>query len=343
MKISLGKIRALFVTAALLAGLCGVAFSQTRTPITVDAPLPIELPSKESIPNVLMHRGGGTYEKSIAVDPRVSVSLCVTQGNVKINGWARNEVRVFVKDGSKIGFSIQEKKPRSETPVWIKIVGFDPVKPKTPKECLWGDAVEIDAPIGAAVNFEGKATRTVVDSVRKITVNNAGGGISIRNIAEGVDATTYQGGVDVENSNGMITLNTTTGNILAFESGPSQVGDIFRARTNSGNISLQNLKHRQVEVNSISGSVQFIGSLLNGGIYNIEKSKGSIELSIPIDSPCFLSATYGVGNFNSELPIKVITENVSPGPIKSIKGTLGKGDCKLNLTNASGTIRIRKQ
>jgi hypothetical protein len=77
------------------------------------------------------------------------------------------------------------------------------------------------------------------------------------------------GDVDVENSNGMISLVTTTGNILVFESRPSEVGDIFKARTNGGKISLQNLQHRQVEVNSTTGSIQFMGSLLDGGIYNL--------------------------------------------------------------------------
>jgi hypothetical protein len=375
MKISRGKIRALLITAALSAVLYGVALPQVSTlerPGTVDSkpsaklsnkskekskpksrvkqPVkPAELAKSGWIPAVNIKSpaftsfGGGTYEKSISVDPRISVSLCVTQGDVKINGWSRNEVRVFVKDGSKIGFNTLQKSRQNEKPVWIKVVGFDPAKPAIQRECLWGDQVEIDVPTGAAINLEGKATSTVVDSVRKIAVKNAGGSISIRNIAEGVDATTYQGDVDVENSDGMITLETTSGNILVFESGPSQVGDIFKARSNSGKISLQNLEHIQVDVNSISGSVLFSGNLLGGGIYGIKTSNGSLTLNIPPDSPCFLSATYMEGNFSSELPFKLITENITPGPVKSIKGILGKGDCKLNLANSSGAIRIRKQ
>jgi len=371
MRTSQGKIGALFATTALACALS--AGSRAQEPVSSIPGIPnnnpryvtpesanktkvkaspsgkryesskkVWAPTRQSRRTGVVHFGGGTFEKSIAVDPRVTVSLCVTQGGVKINGWSRNEVRVFVKDGSKIGFNIQQKNPRSGSVEWIKVIGFEPGKPAAPRECLWGNEVEIDAPVGAAVSFEGKATNTVVDTIRRISLKNAGGTISIRNVSEGVDAATYQGDVDVENSNGMISLVTTTGNILVFESRPSEVGDIFKARTNGGKISLQNLQHRQVEVNSTTGSIQFVGSLLDGGIYNLQTQKGSLVLEIPPDPPCFLIATYGYGNFNIDVPFKLATENISPGPIKNIKGTLGKGDCKLNLTNINGSIHIRE-
>jgi hypothetical protein len=54
-------------------------------------------------------------------------------------------------------------------------------------------------------------------------------------------------------------------------------------------------------------------------------------------------ATFVEGNFNSDIPFKLAQEDVSsPGPVKTIKGMLGQGECKLNLTNASGLIRLRK-
>jgi hypothetical protein len=366
MKISLRTIRALFITTALTGALIGTVSAQEapsepgkiKPEISGKPPAnpriePLNkrkeppkknwFPAVRNIPTPIINFGGGTYEKSIAVDARVNVSLCVTQGDVKINGWERKEVRVFIKDGSKIGFNILQKGRQNEMPVWIKVVGTDPAKPAVQRDCIWGDVVEIDAPTGAAVNLEGKETRIVVDSIRKVGVKNAGGNISIRNVTEGINALTYEGDVDVENSDGMITLTTTTGNIVGFELGPSQVGDMFRAKTNSGRISLQKLEHRQVDVNSISGSVLFNGELLTGGIYNIGTSNGSLSLGIPPDSPCMLSATYGEGDFSSELPFKLLTENVTPGPVKRITATLGKGDCKLNLSTASGVIRLRKQ
>jgi len=63
--------------------------------------------------------GGDTSERSIKVDSNVNLSLCVTQGTIKVNGWNRNEVRVFVQDGSKFGFKVQLKSPKTGDPALL--------------------------------------------------------------------------------------------------------------------------------------------------------------------------------------------------------------------------------
>ncbi len=283
-------------------------------------------------------------EKFIAVDGKISVSLCVLEGNLKINGWDRNEVRVFVKDGSRIGFNIIEKSKKNGSPVWIEIAGSETAKnqPKKSNECLHGDAIEIDVPRNASINVKGQETKTAIDSVRKAVVKISGGDISLRNIAEGVEAITYEGDVTVENSSGAFNLESATGNILAFEVSPSEIGDIFKAKTTNGAIALQGLEHRQIEVNSISGAISFNGDFLSGGSYNFGTSNGVINLTIPADSSCKITASYGFGGLKSEIPINKIIENKSPRG-QNIIGTMGTGDATLNLTTASGAIRIKSK
>lgn len=308
-------------------------------PVATVPPMPRRLPRA-----VVVNGPGQTSEKSLAVDPRVSITMCVTQGNLKINGWQRSEVRIFVKDGSPVSFKVRQKSRQDEKPVWIAISSFDRAAnmPPSPNECIWGEDIEMDVPVGAEMNISGRETRTVIDSIRKASVKTAGGDVTLRNVAEGINALNLEGDITVENSGGAVSLETTTGNIVAFDTGPSDVGDVFKAKTNSGAIALQNVDHRQIEANSISGTVQYNGELLNGGLYSFGTSNGAISLSVPAGAPCFLSATYGYGNFNSEIPVKLYTENVAPGAIKTVKGIFGEGDCKLNLTTTSGVIRIKK-
>ena len=92
MIISAGKIRAFLITSALACALAGAAPAQDTAPVVVNIgpkdtprttpPNPrAKLPKKELAPAtkperpVIMHFGGGTFEKSIAVDPHISVSL----------------------------------------------------------------------------------------------------------------------------------------------------------------------------------------------------------------------------------------------------------------------------
>src|SRR6476661_2164497 len=83
---------------------------------------PPKVPIPGAMPPNIEMGDGTTTERSLAVDARISVSLCVTQGTVKVNGWKRNEVRAFVSEGSKFGFRILQKSMKGE-PALISLVG----------------------------------------------------------------------------------------------------------------------------------------------------------------------------------------------------------------------------
>lgn len=346
MKITTTKYNLAFFALTILISATNI-FAQ-RSP--KDAPAPKEPPSKvititrenpapPEPPEVYRRRE--TSEKSLKVNQKVSLSMCVLEGNVKINGWDRSEVRVFVKDGSNPDFKVMQTNPQNE-PVWVMIQAVNRNPKIRTNECLVGESIEIDAPRNASVNIKGQETRTAIDSVRKASVKNVGGSIVLRNIGEGVEASTYEGDVTVENSSGAVSVESSNGNIIAFEVSPSEIGDIFKAKTNNGKIVLQDLSHRQIDVNSISGSINFNGTLSNGGIYTFGTSNGSINLTLPETTSCKVVATYGFGGFNSELPINKETENNTPRT-QRIVGTIGKGEATLNLTTSSGAIRLKKK
>lgn len=286
----------------------------------------------------------GDHERSIAVDQKVNVQMCITEGSVKINGWARDEVRVFVRGGSSVGFKILQKSPRSGSPVWIMLLNAPPKGMAGPiTECLSGDEIEIDVPAEAVVKLKGRETRVAIEGIRKAWVEVGGGDISVRDVSDGVTATTFEGDVMVGDSQGAINLQTTSGNIVAFGASPGQVGDSFKAKTHSGAIVLERLDFRQIEVNSISGTLVYNGRFESGGLYTFGTQNGTISLVVPADSSATVSATYGFGDFSSELPLKDVQKVGGAGP-RGLTASLGPGgDAKLNISTTNGTIRIRKQ
>lgn len=285
-----------------------------------------------------------SYERSISVDSGVNLLLgCILEGTVSVNGWNRNEVRVFVGEGNKFNFRTLQKSSKTGSPVWIKLVGDDSKSKYGPaSECISGSEIEIDAPVNSTITIKGREITTIIDSVKKVDVSSIGGNISLRNISSGVSASAGQGDITVDSSQGAMNLSTTTGNILVFEAGPSEIGDGFKANTNSGTIALQSLEYRQMTVDSVTGSVAYTGEIMSSGSYNLRTSKGSIRLTIPAKSSFQMWATYGFGNFTTEIPVDIATENISPGPIKSIRGKAGSGDATLKLTTNNGSIGIKK-
>lgn len=283
-------------------------------------------------------------EKSIVVDANVNISLCVEAGNLKINGWERDEIHAFVLRGSQIGFKVLEKGGQSSKPVWVMAIGFDPAKnaDADADECLSGEEIQIDVPRNATVNVKSRESETTIDSIRKVRVENVGGDIFLNNIAHGIEAKTYQGDVTVAKSRGALTLLSTTGNIIAFDASPSEIGDIFRAKTSSGSITLKQVAHRQTDVGSNSGSINFTGEFAVGGQYNFGTSNGSITLLIPPNSSSKITASYGFGEFSSDIPLANLIKSVQQ-KAQNLTGQIGKGDASINLTTFSGALRIKKQ
>ncbi|CAN5358110.1 hypothetical protein BH20ACI1_BH20ACI1_14820 [soil metagenome] len=326
-----------------LAFFIGASFSyaQVAPPKTPQKPFP--RPNWKNA-NRIKNESETPAEKSIVVSANVNISLCVSEGNLKINGWQRNEVRAFVSDGSQVGFAIIEKGKQNDAPIWIKILGFDPAvnKENNPDECLSGDAIEIDVPRNAVVNVKSNVSEMRFDSVAKVTVENGGGDVFFNNIARGIEARTYEGDVTVEGSSGAMSLQSTTGNIIAFDVSSGEIGDIFKAKTSNGAITLKNVGQRQIEAGSNTGSINFNGKFLSGGQYIFGTSNGSINLSIPSDSSLKMFASYGYGAFNSEIPLQNVERN-TPSRLQNLSAQMGNGDATLKLTTVSGAIRIKKQ
>ena len=284
-------------------------------------------------------------EKSITVDPRVNISLCVSEGKLKVNGWERNEIRAFVGGGSQVGFRVQLKGEKSGSPILLGILGFDPTNENRngSNECLSGEEIELDVPYGAVVKVRGSESETTINSVRRATVLINGGDIFLNNITQAIEARTYQGDIMVTNSSAAMSLTCTTGNIVAFDVSASEIGDVFKAKTSSGAITLQKVGHRQAEVSSNSGSIRFNGEFQSGGQYTLGTQNGTILLSIPEKCSFKLNASYGFGVFNSDIPLTNIDKKNTTPRAQSLSAQCGAGDASLSLKTVSGAVRIRKQ
>lgn len=321
--------------------LCFTLISAVAQTVKVEPRIVIE--KDKSKVKTEISNNNGAAEKSVPVDAKVNISLCVSEGKLKINGWERSEIRAFIGGGTEVGFKILEKSKKNNNAVWVMVVGFDTTKKQNPNvnECLSGDDIEIDVPRGATVNIKNFESETTISSIAKLVIENASGDIYLNNIERGVDATTYEGDVTIEKSSGAISLSSTTGNIVAFDLAPSDIGDIFKAKTNSGTITLQNIEHRQLEINSHSGAMKFVGEFQNGGQYRFGTQNGSISLSIPETSSCKILASYGFGAFNSEIPLQNVLKSAA-SKTQSLTAMMGGGDATLNLTTYSGAIWIKK-
>lgn len=335
-----------FVAVYLFAGAHVLAQRAVSNPVTNPTPppkpFPKPIPKTGETGRIAKNESDIPAEKSIAVEAKVNVSFCVMQGNIRIYGWDRNEVRALVKEGSQVGFKVAEKHPQTEKPVWIFVLGFDPQKTTSskPEECLSGNEIELDVPRGAIINLKSRQSEIKIESVRKVRVENLSGDIFLNDITEGISATTFGGNIAVENSGGEMMLNSMSGNIVAFSARQSEFGESFKAKTNSGTITLEAVEHRQIETNTLTGATIFRGKIASGGQYGFGTQTGAIFLTLPENSVCKVNAWYSFGAFNSDIALQNIVQKN-----QSLTAQLGTGEtnCTINLRTFNGAIRIKKQ
>ena len=316
-------------------------FSVISVSAQVNKPNKEKTKSKKQIAN----ESATPAEKSLATDAKVNISLCISEGKINVHGWDRNEIRAYISSGgSQVGFKILQKSKQTEKPVWVMVLGFDPLKTVNTEadECLSGAEIELDVPRGAIVNIKSRESETTIESVGKVRVENVGGDIVLNEIGNGIEAATYEGDVTVSKSSGAMNLSSASGNIIAFDVSPSEIGDVFKAKTINGEINLQEIEHGQIDVSSNSGSIKFTGEFLNGGQYNFVTTNGMIMLEIPEKSSCKLTAFFGVGQFDSEIPLQNVRKSSTSGA-QNLTAQIGEGEATLNLKTYSGRIRIRKQ
>lgn len=296
----------------------------------VEVEMPAEMPEEAEEPLK-------TSEKAIQTEAKVNVSLCVNEGKVKVTGWERNEVRVFVNEGNSIGFKVRQKDKSSDKPILLDILNPNS---KSEKPCLNGDEIEIDVPKNATVEFGGQESETIFDSISKVRIETNSGNISLNNIENGVEAKTYEGLITLDKVKGNINVYSSSGGIIAYNLSPNEPSDSFKARTESGVINLQNISHSRLETKSISGIIKYSGEFLNGGSYNFGTTSGLIQLSIPNDSSCKIIATFGYGSFNSEIPFKTLTKDISSTAKKMVL-QMGTGEADVSISTFSSVIKIK--
>ena len=319
--------------------------------------------SLPKLPNMLgLLRGGDVSEKSISAHPKVFVYLCVSRGTVKVNGWNRDEVRAFVDGGSKVDFKVRERKGDEEIPTYIEVFGVNKTRtivrpPRPPRvrtigfgsaravhaptsTCLSGGTIELDVPKNASIKIKGSTQETNIDTVRWAEVNYTGGSIFLSHVKNGVKAQTYRGNVTVRDSGGKMDIGTASGDVIAYRTESNEIGDYLKAKTQGGSVTLQSVGQRDVKVNSVSGSINYVGKLANYGRYSFGTGYGTINLAVPARTSCTVDAKYG-GYLKSELKILDVTKNQFNG-IKSLSGKIGGGSCNLIFKTFNGSILIKK-
>jgi len=200
--------------------------------------------------------------------------------------------------------------------------------------------------------------------------------VDAKSVSGTVKITGVQGAVRAETISGGITTTATPNlEVAKSVSGTVEINDIatdrsvaattisgalrgrnvkarsLELRTVSGDMALTDAASERIEAQSMSGSIDFTGSLARGGRYDFNVHSGAIRLTLPDSVGFHLDAVTFNGSIRSDLP-RISGSDTDRGggrgrgrglSVRSIQATFGDGSAMIDVRTFSGAITITKR
>jgi DUF4097 and DUF4098 domain-containing protein YvlB len=166
-----------------------------------------------------------------------------------------------------------------------------------------------------------------------LRVSAANGAVKVADVDGPVYLKTSFGPIDAERVRGELTVENANGSVSAIS-----VGGAARVSTSFGRVVLREVDGR-VDVTNRSGSVEAWPTVRPGTCHDVLMTTSFSPMVVHLpDTGYAVAARTTFGSIQTDMPI---TASGSIGG-NAVSGTIGRGGCALQLTNASGNIRIAR-
>ena len=259
-------------------------------------------------------------DTTIAVRNGTRLEVRDVGGEVVVNAWSREEVRVVAPEsnvevltaGSVLRVRSGGGQNRGRRSVDIRV----------------------EVPAWMAVRITGPQTdATVVGTAADITVETVRGDILVRGGAGRVFLRSVQGDIRVENARGRVEIRGATGDIAVR----AVTGDISVENV-KGDIDLSRIDAQSVNAATIHGDISFTGSIREEGRYRLATHNGDIAIAIPEDTDAVVSVATHAGEFHSDFPVRL--DRAGPGGRYDF--VMGSGRARIELESFNGEIRLSR-
>lgn len=254
------------------------------------------------------------------------VDLTQISGDVIVNAWDRSEARVraYAERGrvrsnissSRISLDVESIRGRMgdskfevSVPVGVRVIA----------RSTSGD-VSVKGTKGPVEAHSTSGDVVVTDAIDRIVIESVSGDVR---------ASQLNGDVRSESVSGTVEIRDATGDV--------------RAETTSGDVSLLGVSSRNVFATTVSGEVEYDGTIDANGRYEFHAHSGDIRLEIPESASAHFSVETFSGSLDSEFPITLQPGQRSTGRPRRFEFTLGGGSARITAESFSGDIVLARR
>jgi DUF4097 and DUF4098 domain-containing protein YvlB len=262
--------------------------------------------------------GSQKVERTTKVDPAATVSICVMSGNITVRGWDKDEVSARSEDAVQIELRRSESASAEKTKK-LEVVIIN--KAETEKSeaaqgnCQAYSDVELDIPRGATVLVQTRDGNIDIADIASAYAGTQNGDINVERVSRSIEVGSIGGSICLKDSSGRVSITSAGGGVEAENIRPVETGDAFEVITVSGDITLDQVTHKQMNAKTVSGDVSMTGPLAAGGRYGFNSFSGDITLAMPSNSSFRLSAKISQeGDIITDFPLTLTPETPPPAP-----------------------------
>ena len=275
-------------------------------------------------------QGRTQIDTTVRIDRQGTVDLSLISGTIRVTGWDRPDVKIsaYASGDARLQFDANANR------VTLTI----------DHESRRGNHHRGDARYDVSVP---RGTRLSLEAVSgDITSTGSQGEIDASSVSGDVEVTAGVREVNVESVSGSVSATQVNGNLRAESVSGSvraeTVSGSVDASTVSGMIRLVGIQSRDVRTETVSGNIQYTGSIDSGGKYDFESHSGTIRLNIPRNSGANVSVETFSGDVSTDF-----TAIRQPGDRGRQRGsfefTIGDGRARISASTFSGRIIINNQ
>jgi DUF4097 and DUF4098 domain-containing protein YvlB len=244
-------------------------------------------------------------------------------GSIVIKTWRQNAVRVRATHSSRVHVEVSTDGPtvsiRSLGRRGPALVDYDILAP------AWMP-IAIQGSPSSDVTIEGTQAKVSVETVEgSVRVVGGSGNVILHSV---------EGDITLESAKGHIELNSVDGNIEIRDCS----GDI-RSETVDGDITMLGIGSGDVDANTVDGTIQYDGTIQDGGRYRLSTHSGDVTISIPEKTNATITVSTFSGSLDAGFPLTIT--GTTP-PRHRFTFTLGTGSARVELESFDGSLRLRR-
>ena len=266
-------------------------------------------------------------DTTIAFGPGGTVDLSQVSGSITVTAWNRKEARINATSeygelradlsSGRISLEVRSRRGRR------------------------GDSeFRLQVPVGTRVIARSISGDVRVDGVKAAAeLRTVSGDIQVSDAADQVTLESVSGSVHAKQLAGTVRAQSVSGDI-ALE---GIAGDID-AGTTSGELSLRDVKSANVRAETLSGDLEYRGTIEKAGRYEFKSHSGEVRLGVPEGAGATFAVSTWSGSVESVIPMRLEPSSDSPGRgrAKRMEFTIAGGGARIMVSTFSGDITIER-